>query len=101
MRFPNRRARPALRAEAVAPTRRGLLAFGCACCFGALPISPAAAQSPEVARHLAAARAAAGEDPRPGLAVAQAATSATEPSPSVEALMAQPPPPPAKAFDNL
>ena len=101
MLFPDRRARPALRAEAVAPTRRGLLALGCACCLGILPISPAAAQSPEVARHLAAARAAAGEDLRPWLALGQAATPTTAPSPSIEALMAQPPPPPAKAFDNL
>src|SRR3712207_5880475 len=30
MPFPDRHARPALRAEAVAPTRRGLLALGCA-----------------------------------------------------------------------
>ena len=74
MLFPKRHARPALRAEAVAPTRRGLLALGCACCLGTLPISPAAAQSPEVARHLAAARAAAGEDLRPWLALGQAAT---------------------------
>ncbi len=101
MLFNKRQARPALRAEAVAPTRRGLLAFGCACCLGALPISPAAAQSPEVARHLAAARAAAGEDLRPWLALGQAATPSTGPSPSVEALMAQPPPPPGKAFDDL
>ncbi|WP_270934500.1 MBL fold metallo-hydrolase, partial [Falsiroseomonas oryzae] len=59
------------------------------------------AQSPEVARHLAAARVAAGEDLRPWLALGQAATPATAPPPSIEALMAQPPPPPAKAFDNL
>ena len=101
MPFPDRRARPALRAEAVAPTRRSLLALGCACCLGALPISPAAAQSPEVTRHLAAARAAAGEDLRPWLALGQAATPTAAPLPSIEALMAQPAPPPARAFDNL
>lgn len=101
MLFPDRRGRPALRADAVAPTRRGLLALGCACCLGAPPISPAAAQSPEVARHLEAARAAAGEDLRPWLALGQAATPATAPSPSIEALMAQPAPPPARAFGNL
>ena len=101
MLFPDRRTRPALRAEAVAPTRRGLLALGCACCLGVLPVSPAAAQSPEVARHLAAARAAAGEDLRPWLALGQAAAPAAAPSPSIEALMAQPPPPSAMAFDNL
>jgi metallo-beta-lactamase class B len=94
-------ANPALRAEAVTPTRRGLLALGCACCLGGLPISPAAAQSPDVARHLAGARAAAGDDLRPWLALAQAATPGTAPSPSVEALMAQPAPPPGRAFDNL
>jgi metallo-beta-lactamase class B len=101
MNFPNRRARSALRADAVAPTRRGFFALGCACCLGALPISQAAAQSPEVARHLAAARAAAGEDLRPWLALGQAAAPGTAPSPSIVALMAQPPPPPARAFDNL
>ena len=58
-------------------------------------------QSPEVAGHLAAARAAAGEDLRPWLALGQAAMPTSAPSPSIEALMAQPAPPPGKAFDNL
>lgn len=101
MLFPDRRARPALRAEAVAPTRRGLLALGCACCLAGLPIAEAAAQSPEVARHLEAAHAAAGEDLRPWLALGQAAMPRPGSPLSVAALMAQAPPPPAKAFDNL
>ena len=83
------------------PTRRGLFALGCACCMGTLPISAAVAQSPEVVRHMEAARAAAGEDLRPWLALGQAATPSNAPSPSIEALMAQPAPPPGKAFDNL
>ena len=99
--FNNRSGRSVLRAEAVAPTRRGLFALGCACCLGTLPISAAVAQSPEVVRHMDAARAAAGEDLRPWLALGQAATPGNAPSPSIEALMAQPPPPPGKAFDNL
>jgi metallo-beta-lactamase class B len=99
--FRTRPDRSALRAEAVAPTRRGLLALGCACCLGILPVSPAAAQSPEVAGHLAAARAAAGEDLRRWLALGNAATATNAPSPSIDALMAQPAPPSARAFDNL
>jgi metallo-beta-lactamase class B len=94
-------ARTVLRADAVEPTRRSLLALGCACCLGIVPVSPAAAQSPEVADHLAAARAAAGQDLRPWLALGQAAMPTAAPSPSIEALMAQPAPPPGKAFDNL
>jgi metallo-beta-lactamase class B len=101
MLFRQRGPRQALRAEAVSPTRRGLLALGCACCLGALPIGPAAAQSPDVARHLAAARAAAGDDLRPWLALGGAATPGNAPGPSIEALMAQPAPPAARAFDNL
>ncbi|MEN0077392.1 MAG: MBL fold metallo-hydrolase [Paracraurococcus sp.] len=101
MLFARRQARHELRAEAVAPTRRGLLALGCACCLGAPLISPAAAQSPEVARHLAAARAAAGDDLRSWLALGRAATPSGSPAPSIEALMAQPAPAPAMAFDNL
>ena len=101
MLFRNRPGRTALRADAVEPTRRGLLALGCACCLGIVPVSPAAAQSPEVADHLAAARAAAGQDLRSWLALGQAAMPAAAPSPSIEALMAQPAPPPGKAFDNL
>ena len=99
--FSARRGRPVLRAESVAPTRRALLALGCACCLGMLPVSQAAAQSPEVARHLDAARAAAGDDLRPWLALGQAAMPTTAPSPSIEALMAQLAPPAGKAFDNL
>ncbi len=101
MLFGPRPGRQVRRAEAVSPTRRGLLALGCACCLGLAPISQAAAQSPEVARHLAAARDAAGEDLRAWLALGKAAMPSPEAGPSIEALMAQPPPPPAWAFDNL
>lgn len=65
MSFFKRHAMSSLRAKAVAPSRRQLLALGCACCLtAALPVSPAAAQSEAVQRHLAAARQAAGEDLR-------------------------------------
>jgi metallo-beta-lactamase class B len=101
MLFRDKAARTVLRADAVGPTRRGLLALGCACCLGILPVRPAVAQSPEVAEHLAAARAAAGQDLLPWLALGQAAMPASAPSPSIEALMAQPAPPPGKACDNL
>ena len=60
------RKRPAgaFRAEAVTPSRRQLLAMGCACCVASgLPISEAVAQSAGVQRHLEAARQAAGEEP--------------------------------------
>lgn len=101
--------RPALRAEAVSPlrpgapdpTRRGLLALACACCLGLGAISAAEAQAPEVAAHLDAARQAAGEDLKPWLALGQATAPPTGPRPSLEALIAQPAPPPARAFDNL
>ncbi len=53
MLFHQRGPRGPRRAEAVSPARRGLLALGCARCLGALPISPAAAQSPEVGHRLA------------------------------------------------
>lgn len=110
-------ARAPLRAEAVsplspgapatlspgapAPTRRGLLALACACCIGGGAISAAQAQAPEVAAHLAAARAAAGEDLRPWLALGQAATPTDAPRRSLQSLIDQPAPPPARAFDNL
>lgn len=97
----SRPARAPLRAEAVAPTRRGLLALGCACCLGLGAISPAQAQAPEVAAHLAAARAAAGEDLKPWLALGQAAAPSTAPRRSLQSLIDQPAPAPARAFDNL
>jgi len=99
--FANRRHRAALRAEAVTPTRRDLLALGCACCLGMVSISPAAAQSPDVSRHLAAAAAAAGEDLKPWLALGRAAIPTNAPARSFAELMAQPSFPPGKAFDNF
>jgi metallo-beta-lactamase class B len=92
-----------LRAEAVSPTRRQLLAAACGCCAASgVALSPAAAQSPLVQQHLAAARAAAGEDlkvllrlgeeasPTPGLRL-----------PTPDESRAIPTPPPGRAFDNL
>ncbi|MBU8536363.1 MBL fold metallo-hydrolase [Falsiroseomonas tokyonensis] len=103
MSFFARRRATALRAEAVAPSRRQLLALGCACCTAlAAPVSQAAAQSPAVQQHLALARAAAGDDlthllrlgevaaPTPGLRL-----------PTPDEQRARPTPPPARAFDNL
>ncbi len=102
-------ARAPLRADAVSPSppgamqpgRRGLLALACACCLGGGAISPAQAQAPDVAAHLAAARAAAGEDLKPWRALGQAATPTNAPRPSLQSLIDQPAPPPARAFDNL
>lgn len=98
-----RRRRSPLQAEAVTPGRRGLLSLGCACCLSAaLPISRAAAQSPAVQRHLEAARQAAGDDLRHLLRLGLAASpSSVAAQPSLEQLIAQPAPPPAKAFDKL
>ncbi|WP_439594575.1 MBL fold metallo-hydrolase [Falsiroseomonas sp.] len=103
MSFFARRRGTELRAEAVAPSRRQLLALGCACCTAlAAPVSQAAAQSPAVQQHLALARAAAGDDlahllrlgevasPTPGLRL-----------PTPDEQRALPTPPPARAFDNL
>jgi metallo-beta-lactamase class B len=98
-----RRASAPLRAEAVSPTRRQLLALGCACCVpSGLAISPAVAQSSAVQQHLAAARAAAGEDLKVLLRLGEEAA----PTPGLrlatpDQLRAMPTPPPAKAFDNL
>lgn len=103
MSFFTRRAVSPLRAEVVAPGRRQLLALGCTCCLAAaLPISPAAAQSEAVQRHLAAARQAAGEDLRAYLKLGEVASPTPGLRlPSPDELMALPPPPPGKAFDNL
>lgn len=99
----NRRSPSPLTAEAVTPTRRGLLAMGCACCLAAaLPVSPAIAQSAAVQRHIAAARQAAGDDLRAYLALGEVASptpGAVRASPGE--LMRLPAPPPGKAFDNL
>ncbi|MBE9604116.1 MBL fold metallo-hydrolase [Acetobacteraceae bacterium H6797] len=96
--------RPVLRAEAVQPGRRSLLAWGCACCVMAtLPVFPAGAAPAEVQRHLDAAKAAAGSDLGAYLklgdaAVAPAGDAAT---PSLAQLINQPVPPPGQVFDNL
>ncbi|WP_439550440.1 MBL fold metallo-hydrolase [Falsiroseomonas sp.] len=102
------RARPPLRAEAVGEEafragRRQLLALGCACCAAmALAPNPAAAQSPLVQQHLAAARAAAGDDLRAYLRLGEVAA----PTPGLRSaspaeLRAMATPPPGRAFDNL
>ena len=99
------RKRPAgaFRAEAVTPSRRQLLAMGCACCVASgLPISEAVAQSAGVQRHLEAARQAAGEDLRHLLRLGEeAAPTPGLRLPSPNDLRAMPTPPPARAFDNL
>ncbi|MHC8945188.1 MBL fold metallo-hydrolase [Advenella incenata] len=90
--------------DAVASSgRRYFLAAGCACCATyALNISPAAAQSPDVQRHLTAARAAAGNDLKQLLKLGDVALPASaKKGPSIQELMAQPAPPPGQAFDNL
>lgn len=89
--------------KTVSSSRRGFLAAGCACCAAfALKLSPAAAESAGVQRHLAAARAAAGDDLKQYLKLAEVAQPiAGKKSPSIKALMALPAPPPGKAFDNL
>ncbi len=89
--------------QVVSSGRRYFLAAGCACCATyALNISPAAAQSPDVQRHLAAARTAAGSDLTQLLKLGNVALPASQKKgPSIQALMAQPAPPPGKAFDNL
>jgi len=90
-------------AHEASPGRRLFLAAGCVCCAAyALKLSPAQAALPEVQRHLKAARVAAGDDLKQYLKLAEV----VEPIPgkkslSIEELMALPPPPPGKAFDNL
>ncbi|OZI44257.1 MBL fold metallo-hydrolase [Bordetella genomosp. 4] len=89
--------------QEVSPSRRYFLAAGCVCCAAyALKITPAQAESAEVQRHLAAARAAAGDDLKQYLRLAEVAQPIPgKKSPSIEELMALPAPPPGKAFDNL
>ncbi len=103
MDFFKRRPVTALRAEAVAPSRRQLLAMGCACCVASgVPLSEAAAQSPVVQRHLALAREAAGEDLKHLLRLGEeAAPTPGLRLPTPDEQRAIPSPPPARAFDNL
>src|SRR5580692_9735047 len=102
--------RSRFRADAVAPpndpSRRRLLAAGCACCAAMFaPVNVFGAEnapSPEVERHLAAAKAAAGDDLGAYLVLGAAAGPPSgPPTPSIEELMALPAPPPGRAFDNL
>lgn len=85
------------------PSRRGFLTAGCLCCAAfALKLSPAAAESAGVQRHLAAARAAAGDDLKQYLKLAEIVQPiAGKKASSIAELMALPAPPPGKAFDNL
>lgn len=93
----------AFSAEPVSPSRRNFLATACACCaVWALDPAPALAQSPEVQRHLALAREAAGTDLLSYFGLSQIAA----PTPglrrvSPDELMRMPTPPPGQAFDNL
>jgi metallo-beta-lactamase class B len=84
--------------------RRKFMAYGCACCFssGGM-ISQAQAQIPEVQRHLAAARLAAGSDLLPYLKLAEVADESLKNRSALtpKQLMDLPAPPPGKAFDNL
>lgn len=103
-----RRSAPiSFRAEEVSSasltSRRALLKMGCACCVAlAAPRAWADAMTPEVERHLAAARQAAGTDLEALLVLGKSADPAFKaPAPDLEKLIALPAPPPGKAFDNL
>jgi metallo-beta-lactamase class B len=103
-----RRSTPtSFRAEEVVSStltsRRALLGMGCACCVAlAAPRAFADAMTPEVERHLAAARQAAGSDLKALLALGQSADPTFKaPAPDLAQLIALPAPPPGKAFDNL
>ena len=84
-------------------SRRALLKMGCACCFAlAAPQALADAMTPEVERHLTAARQAAGSDLEALLVLGKSADpNFKAPMPDLEKLMALPAPPPGRAFDNL
>jgi metallo-beta-lactamase class B len=102
-----RRAASTFRAEEILSDitvgRRAFLRMGCLCCVAlAAPVARATTPSPDVARHLAAAKEAAGSDLQAYLALAKSADpDYTAPTPDLEALMKIPAPPPGKAFDNL
>ena len=101
---PAERPKQTLRAESVSVSRRRLLAMGCACC--ALPlsggVSQAVAESAEVQKHLAAAKAAAGTDLLPYMKLSEViAPVPNTKQPTIAELMAIPAPPPGKVFDNL
>ncbi len=98
---------PSFLAEEVASAsltnRRTLLKIGCACCFAlAAPYALADAITPEVERHLAAAKQAAGTDLESLLVLGKSADPHFKaPPPDLAKLIALPAPPPGKAFDNL
>jgi metallo-beta-lactamase class B len=77
--------------------------MGCACCVTlAAPSVYAATPSPDVEKHLAAAKEAAGGDLASYLALGNSANPDYKPPAiSLADLMAMPAPPPGKAFDNL
>jgi metallo-beta-lactamase class B len=88
----------------ITASRRAFLKMGCACCvaLAAPPLAYAQTPSPDVARHLAAAKEAAGSDLEAYLVLGKSADpNFTAPVPDLEALMKIPAPPPGKAFDNL
>ena len=88
----------------VSAGRRAFLKLGCACCamLAAPQLAFGQTPSPDVARHLAAAKEAAGSDLGAYLALGQSADpNYTQPAPDLKALMEIPAPPPGKAFDNL
>lgn len=101
------KAPPSFRAEETSfelgASRRSFLKLGCACCaMLAAPFAHAQTPSPDVARHLAAAKEAAGSDLGAYLALGQSADPSFKPTtPDLAALMKMPVPPPGKAFDNL
>jgi metallo-beta-lactamase class B len=102
--FPDPTSRPDdFSADVSDPARRRLMAFGCVCCLAAaLPMRLAAAESAEVARHLAAAKEAAGSDLLTYLKLGDSAKPDYKPPKlSLEDLMRIPAPPPGRAFDNL
>jgi metallo-beta-lactamase class B len=98
---------PSFRAEetlsASLTSRRALLQMGCACCFALLaPPALADAMTPEVERHLAAAKQAAGTDLEALLVLGKSADpNFKAPTPDLAKLIALPAPAPGKAFDNL
>jgi len=102
-----RPAPASFRAEEIGPSavsRRAFLKLGCACCamLAAPPLAFGQAPSPDVARHLEAAKEAAGSDLGAYLALGQSADPNFKLQlPDLKALMAMPAPPPGKAFDNL
>lgn len=84
-------------------SRRRLITVGCACCLGMMwAPGEAAAQSPEVLKHLDLAEKAAGTDLLTYLKLGDSARPGYKGrSMSVKELMEMPSPPPGKAFDNL